>query len=470
MSKKYRILILLLICCFFKTVAQKQKPNIIFILIDDMGWTDLGCYGSSFYETPNIDKLAQSGMKFTNAYSACTVCSPSRAAILTGKYPARLHLTDWIKGHQKPYAMLSPPEWTKYLDLSEITIAEALKAKGYKTASVGKWHLGDDEKYYPEHQGFDVNIAGNFKGSPPNYFSPYKLQKLKDGEDGEYLTDRLTSDAIEFIKQNKNAPFFLYLPYYAVHTPLQAKQEYINYFQKKNTTTRQTNTVYAAMIKSLDENIGRLKNILDSLELKKNTIIIFTSDNGGLIGGPVKPVTSNLPLRAGKGSAYEGGVRVPAIFVWEDKIQSNAVNNSIVTGVDYFPTILKLINYQIPKNKTIDGTDFSAALLKNIEMKRNAVYWHYPHYHQGGSTTYSAVRKNDWKLIYFYETGVKELYNLKDDVSELNNLNEKYPGITNSLYNKLVKWKSSVRAQDPVPNPDYDKNRRDKKGDLQNEN
>lgn len=470
-KKYYFFYLIFTLFCIYEVGAQQQKPNIIFILIDDMGWTDLGIFGSSFYETPNIDRLAESGMKFTNAYSACTVCSPSRAAILTGKYPARLHLTDWIKGHQKPYAKLSPPEWTQYLDLPEVTIAEVLKRQGYKTASIGKWHLGDDEKYYPENQGFDVNIAGNFKGAPPSYFSPYNLQRISDGPAGEYLTDRQTTDAIEFITQNKTKPFFLYLPYYTVHTPLQAKQEYVDYFKKKYTNSKQNNTVYAAMIKSLDENIGRLKKTLNDLHLNKNTLLVFTSDNGGLIGGNAnKPITSNLPLRDGKGSAYEGGVRVPTFFVWEGKIKPGSVNNSIVTGIDYFPTFLKLVTPQASVKKEVDGINLLPAILKNTEMKRGPVYWHYPHYHPGGSTTYSAVRDNDWKLIYFYETAKKELYNLKNDISEKNDLSAKYPDITNKLYKKLVDWKKSVNAQDPVPNPRFDEKRQNEKGNATNEN
>lgn len=272
------------------TGAQKTKnpkpPNIIVFLVDDLGWADTRCYGSSFYETPNIDKLAAKGIRFTNAYAACTVCSPSRAAFLTGKYPARLQLTDWIKGYERPYAKLLSPDWKQYLPLEETTIAEVLKKQRYATAMIGKWHLGDDVKYYPEHQGFDSNTGGTFQGSPPSYFSPYRIARLKDGPVGEYLTDRLTDEALKFISAEKESPFFLYLSFYAVHTPLQAKEEEVKYYKAKiNPTAAQQNPVYAAMIKNMDENIGRITDLVEKLGLAQNTLLIFTSDNGGLVRG-----------------------------------------------------------------------------------------------------------------------------------------------------------------------------------------
>lgn len=443
-----------------ENTAGFAKPNIIFVLVDDMGWTDLGCYGSSFYETPNIDKLASEGTIFTDAYSAATVCSPSRAAILTGKYPARLHVTDWIKGHQKPFAKLLPPDWTQYLPLEVTTIAEFLKNYGYATASIGKWHLGHDPKFYPENQGFDVNLGGFYMGQPPSYFSPYKMPTLTDGPDGEYLTDRQTDDAINFIKQNKEKPFFIYLPYYTVHQPLQSKEADTRYFTNKvNEDSAQRNPVYAGMIKNLDDNMGRITSVLNSLNIAQNTILIFTSDNGGLIAqNPSRVVTSNIPLRAGKGSAYEGGVRVPAIVTWPGKIKSGTVNRSPIMGIDFFPTIANIIDPKAILPANIDGVNLLPSLLNHKEVKRDALFWHYPHYHPGGSTTYSAVRRNNWKLIYFYETGKKELYNLSTDLSEKNDLSLSNPQLTERLYQEMVQWKKSVNAQDPVPNPKYNAN------------
>lgn len=462
---------IILACLFlmfsFRSLSQ-QKPNIVLLLVDDMGWTDLRCYGSSFYETPNIDALAKSGIKFTNAYSACTVCSPSRASIMTGKSPARLHITDWITGYNMPYAKLLPPDWTPYLPLKETTIAEVLKKQGYATASIGKWHLGDDIKYYPEKQGFDVNIAGTYQGQPPGYFSPYNIPRLKNGPSGEYLTDRLTDEAEKFITDKKDQPFFLYMPYYAVHTPLQAKKTDIAYFKSKiNPNGSQKNAVYAAVIKSVDESVGRVVALLNKLHIAENTLIIFTSDNGGLIGGrnaDKNTITSNFPLRSGKGSSYEGGIRVPAIFSWQGKIKPDGVSSVPIIGTDIFPTLAALGNGVITEGKIPDGVDIMPLLTGKNKLKREALYWHYPHYHSEGGTPYSTIRQDDWKLIYFYETGEKELYYLRNDIGEKNNLVMKEPKHADMLYRKLLEWKKKVAAQDPKPNPDYDVQNKDKHG------
>lgn len=445
-----------------KTVQKtKKQPNIILLLVDDLGWIDIGSYGSSFYETPNIDKLTKEGIKFTNGYSACNVCSPSRASILTGKYPARLHLTDWIEGYQKPFAKLLPPAWNMYLPLEETTIAEILKKKNYATASIGKWHLGDDVKYYPEHQGFDLNIAGNYAGSPPTYFSPYRIPRLKNGDNGEYLTDRLTDEAIKFMDEKKNKPFFLYLPYYAVHIPLQAKEEYVQAFKAKiNPSSPQQNPVYAAMIKSVDESVGRVLQYVKEKGIEDNTIIIFTSDNGGIIRSK-NPVTSNLPLREGKGTAYEGGVRVPLIVKWKGKIKENTQSEVPVIGTDLFPTLAALTNSNISSINNIDGVNIAPLLLGGQTIKRDALYWHYPHYHSEGATPYSSIRDGDYKLISFYENGKMELYNLKNDVGEQNNLVEKEPKMAAMLLKKLNAWKHITGAQDPLVNPKYDIKRAD---------
>jgi arylsulfatase A-like enzyme len=332
--------------------AKSRPPNIILILVDDLGWTDLSCQGSTFYETPNIDRLAKEGMRFKHGYSACTVCSPTRAAVLTGKYPARLHITDWIAGHQRPFAKLKPPDWTQQLPQEETTIAELLKGAGYATFHVGKWHLGD-EAHWPTTHGFDVNVGGNGRGQPPSYFFPYerdaiKLPGLTTGANNEYLTDRLTDEALRIIDANKDQPFFLYLPHYTVHTPLQAKPEKIVKYRAKADTnpkrergmnSSQHNATYAAMIESLDESVGRIMKQLDELGLTENTLVIFTSDNGGLT---LNQTTSNVPLRAGKGSAYEGGVRVPLIVRYPPLVKAGATCDVPAMSIDLAPSIADL--------------------------------------------------------------------------------------------------------------------------------
>lgn len=289
--------------------AHSSRPNFVVVLLDDLGWTDFGCMGSTFYETPNIDRLAAQGMKFSQAYAAANVCSPTRASLLTGKYPARLHITDFIPGRPRPHAKLAMPNWTKHLPLEEWTLAEALRETGYATASIGKWHL-DDSEFFPDKQGFDRAIGGSKLGAAPSYLSPYGISTLSDGEPGEYLTDRLSLEAVRFIEANKERPFFLYLPHYAVHTPIQAKKELIEKYRRKVVPgATHTHATYAAMIESVDDSMGRVLDKLDELHLAERTVVILTSDNGGLLA-----MTKNTPLRAGKGSAYEGGVRVRAVW------------------------------------------------------------------------------------------------------------------------------------------------------------
>jgi arylsulfatase A len=429
------------------------RPNIIFILVDDLGWTDLGCQGSKFYETPNIDRLASQSMRFTQAYSACTVCSPTRAALMTGKYPARLHLTDWITGHVKPYAKLKVPDWQMHLPLAERTIAEALKEAGYATASIGKWHLGGPD-FFPDKQGFDVNIGGTDKGSPPNYFSPYKISTLPDGPVGEFLSDRLTDEALKFIEQNKSRPFFIYLPHYAVHTPLMGKSNVVaKYAGKAEPRSPQHNATYAALVESVDDSVGRILRKLDELGLSDNTVIFFNSDNGGLV---LNQVTSNLPLRAGKGSAYEGGVRVPLLVKWPGVTRAGAVCPKPVITPDFYPTILDIAKVKPAKHQVIDGQSIVPLLRGAASLKRDTIYWHYPHYHPGGATPYGAIRKGDWKLIEFYEDNHVELYNLSDDIGEQNDLAARLPDKAKALQKQLHTWRKGVGAQMPTPNPNYD--------------
>ncbi len=434
--------------------AQKKKLNFIFILVDDYGWTDAGCYGSDLYETPNIDRLAKQGVKFTNGYSACTVCSPTRASVMTGKYPARLHITDWIQGHKRPRAKLSVPDWTMYLPHEEETIAEAMKAAGYATCHIGKWHLGNEE-YHPDKQGFDHNIGGYHRGQPPSYFSPYKIPTLEEGPDGEYLTDREAAEACKFVADNKDNPFFLYLPHYAVHTPLQAKKEMIEEYKKKiKPGMRHTNPIYASMVTSVDDSLGRIMETLEKEGLADNTVIFFTGDNGGLL----KRSTVNIPLRAGKGSSYEGGVRVPLLVKWPGVTKAGSVCDEPVISPDFYPTILEMANVKGKRkhNANVDGESIVPVLKDTTAtLKRDNIFFHYPHYHPGGATPYGAVRARDWKLIEFYEDMHVELYNLKEDIGETTDLAAKLPEKARELRKVLHDWRADVGAQMPTANPNY---------------
>ena len=444
---------------------KARPPNVIFILVDDLGWTDLSCQGSTFCETPHIDRLAKEGMRFTHGYSACTVCSPTRAAVLTGKYPARLHITDWIAGHQRPFAKLKPPDWTRYLPHEETTIAELLKTVGYATYHVGKWHLGDEE-YWPTTHGFDENIGGNHRGQPPSYFFPYerdaiKLPALSTGANNEYLTDRLTDEVLRIIDANKERPFFIYLPHYTVHTPLQAKAEKIvKYRAKAKESQPQHHATYAAMIESLDESVGRITDKLDELQLAENTLVIFTSDNGGLT---LNQVTSNLPLRAGKGSSYEGGVRVPLIVRYPPVVKAGSTCGVPAMSIDLAPTVAELAG--VKNRPAMDGISLVPVLKDSAtDLNRRTLYWHYPHYHPGGATPYSAVRDGDWRLVEFFEDGKVELYNLADDVSEATDLAAKEPAKRDELLVKLRAWRKEVGAQLPLANAQYDPSRASEPG------
>lgn len=327
----------------------EQPPNVVMIIVDDLGWTDVACFGSDFYQTPNVDNLANDGVKFTSSYSSCTVCSPSRASVMTGKYPARLHLTDWIEGHKYPWAKLNVPNWKMYLDSNEFSLAEAFQQAGYFTAHVGKWHLGEQEKDWPENHGFDVNIAGWKNGAPhknkkegyKGYFSPYGNPRLEDGPEEEYLTERLTNEVCQLIDSKADEPFFINFWLYNVHTPLQAKQDKIDkYMVLVDSTKNHQNPVYAAMVEHMDDAVGKVIAKLKDKGLYENTIILFSSDNGGLIGNPKHQVTSNSPLRHGKGGMYEGGVRIPTIlYAPNQNIVAKEIHEPVITP-DYYPTLL----------------------------------------------------------------------------------------------------------------------------------
>ncbi len=439
---------------FAAPASAAPKPNFVLIVTDDLGWTDLACYGSKLYETPNIDQLARDGVKFTQNYSACTVCSPTRAALLTGKYPARLHITDWIPGQMPDNPKLIVPDWTKYLPLEETTMAGVFHNAGYATACIGKWHLGG-EKYYPNKHGFDFFIAGTDKPSTEHFFSPYGIPTLPDGPKGEYLTDRLTDEAIRFINTNKDKPFFVYLPHFTVHLPLQAKQKLIAKYQAKiKPGDAQSNGIYAAMIDSLDQSVGRIRSELKKLGIADNTIVVFTSDNGGRI-----PTTSNLPLRVGKGSCYEGGTRVPLIIDWPGVTKPGSVCDTPVITMDLFPTFMEIAGITDGAKTALDGVSLVPILRESGELKRDELFWHYPHYQhyqKGGAIPYSAIRKGDFKLLEFLADMRVELYNLKDDIGEQHDLAGEMPDKVEELRKRLHAWRDEVGAQLPTRNPKHD--------------
>ncbi len=434
--------------------AADTRPNVVVILIDDLGWTDAGCCGSDFYRTPNIDQLARDGVRFTQAYSACTVCSPTRASILTGKYPARLHVTDWIPGLVPANPKLLPPDWTKHLPLEETTIAQVLKNAGYATASIGKWHLGD-EPYYPEKFGFDRNVAGTGAAAPKSYFAPWNIPTLTEGKPGEYLTDRIGEEAVKFIEENKSRPFFLYLPHFGVHKPTQGKADIVARDRaRKKPGQIHTNAVYAAQVESVDDAVGRVRAKLAELGLTERTVVIFASDNGGHI-----PTTSNRPLRAGKASHYEGGVRVPHIVYWPGVTAAGTECATAAMSIDLYPTILEMTGCADAPGHHPDGASMVPLLRRGGQMVKRDLYWHYPHYQlyqQQGTTPYGAIRAGDWKLIELYDDMHVELYNLRDDIGEQKDLASEQLARANDLRDRLHAWRTSVGAQMPTKNPTYD--------------
>jgi arylsulfatase A len=438
------------------------RPNVVLIVIDDFGWADLGCYGSKFYRTPHVDRLAAEGMRFTQAYAACPVCSPTRAALMTGKYPARLHLTDWLPGRgDMPSHKLLRPAFRQELPLDEITLAEVLHGAGYATAAIGKWHLGG-EGFEPTRQGFDVGIGGAARGSVPSHFAPYlpngaSLPGLASAPDGEYLADRLTAEAEKFIEAHSKRPFFLYLPHYSVHTPIMAKPELVaKYDFAAKPPGLQNNPRYAAMIESMDDSVGRITRKIESLGLTHNTILVFTSDNGGLATaeGPHTPATNNAPLREGKGYLYEGGIRVPLVVRWPAAVKAGTMCAVPVSSIDVLPTIADVCHLAPPEG--IDGVSLVPLLKQSGSLHREALYWHYPHYAPQGGKPGGAIREGDFKLIEFYEQGRRELYNVVHDVSENNNLAEADSQRAEQMAAKLAAWRKAVDAQMPLPNPDFE--------------
>lgn len=442
--------------------AQPPRLNFVLIVVDDLGWADLSCQGSEFYETPHIDRLAKEGIRFTNGYAACPVCSPSRAAIMTGKYPARTGVTNYLPGrHPLPYSRMIGPMCKQYLDTAEVTLAEALKTAGYRTAHIGKWHLGPRE-YWPEAQGFDINIGGTNSGMPRSFFWPeWKGNPPIEGKrDGEYLTDRLTDEAIDFVRASGDRPFFLYLSHYAVHVPIEAKAEKVQRYRAKvRTGSAQNDPVYAAMIESLDEGVGRLLNTLEEQKLMERTVIVFTSDNGGLSAPEWKgrPVTSNAPLREGKGHVYEGGIRVPFLVRWPGI--SPRSDQTPVCGIDIYPTFCRTAGVNPGR---VDGLNLEPLICRRQALPRRDLYWHYPHYSNQLGKPAGAIRQGAFKLLEFYEDGKLELYNLDQDPGETNNLASAMPVKARELYAKLLRWRQSIPGlQMPRPNPNYDPKRAD---------
>ena len=449
-----------------ETVRTPARPNLVFILADDLGWRDLGCYGSTFYETPHLDRLAAKGMRFTEAYAACSVCSPTRASILTGKYPARLQLTDWLPGRaNRPDQKLKRPAILDHLPLEEVTFAGALREAGYRTGFIGKWHLGGPD-FFPDKQGFDLNLGGCAKGSPPSYFSPYGIPTLTDGPKGEYLTDRLTDEALKFIAGAAGRPFLLYLSHHAVHTPLQAKPGLLAKYRAKaarlptpagpeflpegrnQARQIQNQPVYAAMVESLDESVGRVLRKLAELGLEQNTVIVFTSDNGGLSTSEGSP-TSNVPLRAGKGWHYEGGVREPLLVRWPGVTRPGSLCQAPMISTDYYPTFLEMAGLPLRPRQHVDGVSL-VPLLKGGAPAERPLFWHYPHYSNQGGGPCGAVRLGDMKLIEWYEDDRVELYNLKNDLGENNDLAAKMPDKAAALRTMLHDWRKTVDATMPT--------------------
>jgi arylsulfatase A len=465
---RLRSLVWLILASGFSCVAvpAAEPMNIVLFLIDDLGWMDLGCQGSTYYQTPHIDRLASEGVRFTDAYSACAVCSPTRAAVLTGKYPARLMLTDWLpSGRWNPKAKLREGRFLRGLPVEEYTLAEALREAGYRTASIGKWHLGSEPFSLPEHHGFDVNVAGNAHGAPGSYFFPYqgdwlipstglraRWNVLPDGQPGEYLTERLTEEAVHFIRDNSQQPFFLYFPHYGVHTPIQAKPEVTAKYESVPENERQGQPAYAAMVESIDDSVGRVMATLDELKLTENTLIVFTSDNGGFYNA-----TDNRPLRGNKGAYYEGGIRVPLIIKWPGVARAGHVVSQPVTSTDLYPTCLTAAGQSQRPHQHLDGLDLTRLLKGEQSLPRESLFWHFPHYNDHPSSVPSSViRKGPWKLIESFDPETIELYNLAEDLSETTNLATQQGDKVDQLQRELTLWRTSVRAEMMEPNPDYD--------------
>ncbi len=523
MNRKLKLIIGLLLPVLTGFAQAQQNAgngmNVIFFLVDDLGWSDVGCYGSEFYETPNIDRLAQEGVKFSQAYASCHVCSPSRASILTGKYPARLGLTDWLPGRKEfPFQKLKNAEIPQHLSHGETTLAEALRGHGYRTAIIGKWHLGEAGSTPLDH-GFDYRITSWNKGWPLTYHAPFKLADMEGAADGEYLTDYLTDRTLAYIEANKDAPFFIYLSHFAVHDPIQGRADLVRKYAEKlalmeassappyilegnpdssrqysrreldsmlrlpayagfdllpnrivKIKQRQDNIQFAAMVESMDESLGRILDKLDELGLADNTVIIFTSDNGGMaaanFGNPKKHIpeealdkqfsTANLPLRGAKGWLYEGGIRVPAIVKYPAAARAGATSETPIINTDFYPSVLDMLGLPPLPRQHLDGRSFADVLAGKARKSDTPLYWHFPHYSNHGlQSPGAAIRYGDYKLISYFENGTVQLFDLANDLGEQHDLSRSKSGKARKMKRMLEAWQRKVGAQTMEPNPDY---------------
>lgn len=441
---------------------MKNRPNVVYINVDDLGWKDLGMMDDGYFETPHIDQFSKQAMLFTNSYASAANCAPSRACLMTGQYAPRhgIYTVSPSARGKASTRKLIPIQNADSLQSKVVTLADMFKIAGYTTGIFGKWHLGND----PLQQGFDVNVAGSLRGNPgkDGYFSPYKVTNIENGPKGEHLTDRLTSEAIQFLRKNKNGPFFLYLPFYSVHTPIMAKEKLIKKYQAKTQNPLEIDPTYAAMVETMDTNVGRLLNELDALGLTKNTIVVFTSDNGG-----IRSIAPQNPLRAGKGSYYEGGTRVPCIIRWPGLIKSGVRSDQPIINIDFFPTFKEILDIEL-KEKVLDGQSILPILIGD-SIKSRSIFWHFPIYLQSYDKTKDDGRDplfrtrpgatilfEGWKLHLYYEDQGIELYYLPEDPGERNNIAEKEPRKVEELLEKLKTWQTKVQASVPTElNLDY---------------
>ncbi len=458
-----------------RAAEPASRPNVVFMLADDLGQRDLGCYGSTFYETPHLDRMARQGARFTDAYASCPVCSPTRASIMVGKWPQRTGITDYIGApapeRWKRNTKLLPAPYRDRLDLAEVTLAEAFRQAGYATFFAGKWHLGP-EGFWPEDQGFDINKGGCAWGAPSGgkrYFSPYGNPRLPDGPPGEHLPDRLASETVRFIEANRHRPFFVYLAFYSVHTPLMAREDLRQKYEAKrrrlgleakwgreeprDVRLVQEHPVYAAMVEAMDLAVGKVLAKLDELGLSDNTLVIFTSDNGGLSTSEGWP-TSNLPWRAGKGWLYEGGIREPLLVRWPKVVRPGTVIDTPVASPDFFPTLVEAAGLAAPGQ--LDGQSLLPVLRGTGGLAERALYWHYPHYGNQGGAPGAAIRRGPWKLIEWFEDGKVELFNLAEDPGETRDRAGAEPQRVAQLRAELHAWQRDVGAKFPTRNPAFD--------------
>ncbi|MCE2779815.1 MAG: sulfatase [Algoriphagus sp.] len=466
--KKYSLIFLLSFVLYWETNAQaKEEFNVLLIHVDDLGWADIGVLGSDFYETPFIDRLAAEGMLFRQSYAAAAICSPSRAALMTGKYPARMGITDWIYARfqgvgttglpgeyaENPDQPLRTPKNQGFLPLEELTLAERMKAQGYTTYHVGKWHLGGEENY-PEKQGFDRNFGGNDLGQPPSYFDPYEpatptpfyaFDRVTPRDSGEYLTDREGDEIVNFLQSQANK-FFIHWAPYAVHTPLMAPQALVDKYKRK-ASGKQKNPVYAAMLENLDQNVGKVLAELDRLKLTEKTLVIFTSDNGGLMGNPTNPITNNEPLRSQKGYPYEGGIRVPTVVKWPGKVAAGKQSDLPIVTLDWAPTILDYLGLN-SQEQGLDGQSL-AGVLAGGALESRDLFWHFPHYRGADVVPYSIIRSGEYKLIHYFDMQPDELFSLVDDPYETTNLAAQFPELASQLKSSLKAWWLETGARMP---------------------